>query len=101
VAKALPYAAWVRLQLARVPEEELKAARVAYFSDKGKIAKWEAYKAYCKSQKLDYDGPPDGYWEAMEKPWHKPTGYGMAAMGLFAWFLMTIIGTSTGMGNRK
>lgn len=99
--KAFPYAAWVRLQLAKVPEDALQDARKAFYSDAGKIAKWEAYKAYCKANKLDYDGPPEGYWESKEQPWHKPAGYGMAAMGLFAWFLMVIIGGSTGMGNKK
>lgn len=97
MAKNLPYAAWVRQQLDKLPEEEQQAARTAFYSTGGRIAKWESYRAHCKAQKLDYDGPPEGYWESKEEPWHKPTGYAVGALGVFVWFLGTIIAGSTGM----
>lgn len=89
--KRLPYAAWVRQQLDKMPEELRQAARAEYYSDSGKIAKWDLYKADCKAQKLDYDGPPEGYWEAKEEPWHKPAGYALGVVGVFTWFLGAIV----------
>lgn len=101
MAKRLPYAAWVRQQLERMPEELRQAARGEYYSDSGKIAKWELYKADCKQAGYEYDGPPDGYWEAKEEPWHKPAGYTMGALGVFLTFLGMIIIGSMGTGKQR
>lgn len=97
MAKKLPYAAWVRQQLEKLPEDKRPAARGGYYSDSGRIAKWDVYKAECKAAGLEYDMPPEGYWESKEEPWHKPAGYTMGLLGVFMWFLVMVIGGSTGM----
>jgi hypothetical protein len=97
MAKQLPYAAWVRQQLERLPEDQRQAARGAYYSESGRIAKWDVYKADCKAMGLGYDNPPEGYWESKEQPWHKAAGYAMGLVGLFLWVMAQIISGSTGM----
>ena len=97
MAKRLPYEAWARIQIDRIPEEERQAKRGKFFSEGGRIANWENYRAYCKANGNLYDGPPDGYWESKEEPWHKPTGILMGLVGVFVWFLVLVISGSTGM----
>lgn len=97
MAKHLPYAAWVRKRLEGLPEERRQAARSGYYSDSGRIANWETYRADCKAMGYDYDNPPEGYWESKEQPWHKAAGYAMGLVGLFLWFMAQVIAGSTGM----
>lgn len=96
--KKLAYSAWCRMELERVPEENRQDARPSYFSDSGKITKYDEYRTYCRTNRLDYDGPPEGYWESKEKPWHKPTGYLLGLASILAYFALLVIGGSTTKG---
>lgn len=96
----LTYAAWAAIQLRDIGKESDQEARAEYWSNSGKIAKYDEYRAYCKAEKLLPENPPNGYWESKEKPWHKPTGVAMGLMGILAWFVVGVIGGSTG-GSRR
>jgi hypothetical protein len=76
--------------------ENDQAARASYWSNTGRIEQYDTYKEYCKTNAHDYDGPPDGYWESKEKPWHKPAGLAMGLTGILLWFITGIIGGATG-----
>ena len=97
MSKRLPYEAWARQQIDKIPEELRQEQRGKFYSPGGRIANWETYRAYCKNNGHQYDGPPEGYWESKEQPWHKPTGLLMGLVGVFVWFLVLVIGGSTGM----
>ena len=101
MSKRLPYEAWVRLEIDKLPEEEKQGGRGAYYSTNGRIAKWETYRAYCKANGHQYDGPPDGYWESKEEWWHKPIGLLSGLVGVFVWFMLLVISGSTGMRKGK
>lgn len=95
MAKRLAYAAWARQQLDTYSEERRQEVRKSYYSESGKINRYDQYKAYAKAKGLDYDNPPEGYWEAKEEPWHAPAGI-LAGLGaVFMWFLLGLIGGTT------
>ena len=96
MSNRLTYAGWVAMTLRDKGLENDQAARASYWSNTGRIEQYDAYKEYCKTNKNEYDGPPDGYWESLEKPWHKPAGIAMALTGILLWFISGVIGGSTG-----
>lgn len=96
MAEKFTYAAWVAMELR---DKELSAdqdARAQYWSNSGKIAKYDEYREYCKLNKLQPDNPPEGYWESKEEPWHKPVGIAMGMTGILVWFIAGIIGGASG-----
>lgn len=100
MADKFTYAAWVAMELR---DKELSAdqdARAQYWSNSGKIAKYDEYLAYCKEHKLKADNPPEGYWESKEEPWHKPTGIAMGLTGILIWFVAKVIGGAVGPSRR-
>ena len=96
MSNRLTYAGWVAMTLRDKGLENDQAARASYWSNTGRIEQYDTYKEYCKTNGNDYDGPPDGYWESKEKPWHKPAGLAMGLTGILLWFISGIIGGATG-----
>lgn len=92
MTKKLTYAGYVSQKIKPFSKEQQQELRGLYFSNSGKIKQYDTYKAYCKEHKLDYDSPPDGYWESKEEPWHKPAGW---AMVIGAYALMALGGAAT------
>ncbi len=90
------YAAWVAMTLRDAGLESDPQARDSYWSNSGRINKYDEYRAYCKAEKRQPDDPPAGYWESKEKPWHKPAGITMGLMGVLIWFAAGVIGGTTG-----
>lgn len=86
----MPYARWVDYRLKNISPEHLKDARNAYWSNRGRVAKYDAYKDYCKLYGYDYDPAPNGYWESKEKAWHKPTGILMGLTGVWLSFIASL-----------
>ena len=95
MAKRYAYAAWAREQLETYSEERRAEVRKSYYSESGKIARYDQYKAYAKAKGFDYDNPPEGYWEAKEQPWHAPAGIAMGLGSILLWFLAGLIGGTT------
>ena len=100
MSNRLPYAGWVAYTLREAGKENDQAERGKYFSNTGRIDNYDNYVAFCKSEKKQYDSPPDGYWESKEKPWHKPTGIAMGLTGILLWFIAGVIGGSTGQSRQ-
>jgi len=96
MADRLTYAGWVAMTLRDKGLENDQQARASYWSNSGRIERYDEYKEFCKQQKKSYDSPPDGYWESLEKPWHKPAGIAMGLTGILLWFISGVIGGSTG-----
>ena len=96
----LTYAGWVAMTLRDKGLENDQQARASYWSNSGRIERYDEYKEFCKQQKKSYDNPPDGYWESLEKPWHKPAGITMGLTGILLWFISGVIGGSTGQTRR-
>lgn len=100
MAKKLPYAAWVRITLEPLTPEHQQELRGSFFSDKGKVKRYDDYKAYCIKHGHAYDSAPDGYWESKEEPWHKPAGWGMVAAGYLGMMLISAMGSGVRTRNR-
>lgn len=100
VADRMAYAGWVAMTLRDAQLENDQEARAALWSATGRVENYDKYVAFCKQEKKSYDGPPEGYWESKERPWHKPTGVAMGLTGILLWFVSGVIGGSTGL-NRK
>ena len=96
MAKRLSYAAWARQILENVAPERQQEVRASYFSDSGKVNRYDSYKAYCKQKGYDYDAPPEGYWESKKEPWHTPTGIAIGLSSVLVWFLLGLVGGTTG-----
>ena len=96
MSNRMPYAGWVAYTLREAGKDNDQQERAKYFSNSGRIERYDEYVAFCKAEKKQYDSPPDGYWESKEKPWHKPTGIAMALTGILLWFISGVIGGSTG-----
>jgi hypothetical protein len=96
MAKRLPYSAWARMQLEIYPEEVRQKYRASYFSDSWKIKQYDRYREDCKRRNLDFDMPPEGYWDTKKTSWDKPLSYAIGGMGVLTWFLASIVGGSTG-----
>ena len=96
MSNKLTYAAWVAMTLRDANKESDQQERAKYWSNSGRIEQYDVYKEYCKTNGHDYDGPPNGYWESKEQPWHKPAGIAMALTGILLWFISGVIGGSTG-----
>ena len=96
----LTYAGWVAMTLRDKGLMNDQQARASYWSNSGRIERYDEYKEFCKQQKKSYDNPPDGYWESKEQPWHKPTGIALGLTGILLWFISGIIGGSTGQTRR-
>lgn len=93
MAKKLPYAGWVRITLEPLTPEHQQELRGSFFSDTGRVKQYDNYKKYCIDNNYEYDGTPDGYWEAKEEPWHKPVGWGMVATGYLGMMLLSAMGS--------
>lgn len=93
MSKKMPYAGWVRLTLEPLTPEHQQELRSSYFSDRGKVARYDTYKAYCIEKGFSYDAPPEGYWESKEEPWHKPAGWGMVVGGYLGMMLLSAMGS--------
>ena len=91
--KKLPYPAYVNIVLEPLTKEHQQELRGAFYSPKGKIARYEDYVEYCKIKNLEPDSAPAGYWESKEQPWHKPVGIGMIIMGYCLWFFVQLLGS--------
>jgi len=96
MADRLTYAGWASMTLRDKGLDGDQKARADYFSNSGKVQHYDEYKAFCQQEKKSYDNPPDGYWESLEKPWHKPTGVAMVLTGILMWFISGVIGGTTG-----
>ena len=97
--KKLPYPAYVNIILAPLTKEHQQELRSSFYSAKGKLARYEDYKDYCKKNNYEPDAPPAGYWESKEEPWHKPVGIGIIVAGYFGWFLTKFL--TTGVRTRQ
>lgn len=97
----ITYAAWVSQELSGYSKLEQQTKRKEYWGDRERIFKYDQYAAYCKSRRQTPDSPPADYWEVMEQPWHKPAGIAVGALGVFAWFLGSIVTRSTGENNDR
>ncbi len=100
MSKQLPYAAWVRITLEPLTPEHQQELRGSFFSDTGRIKRYDAYKAYCVEKGYKYDPAPDGYWEAKEEPWHKPAGVAMIVGGYVGMMLLSAMGSGIRTRNR-
>ena len=96
MAKKLSYSAWARMQIDAYSPERQQDVRKSYYSDSGKINRYDAYKTHCKQRGYDFDAPPEGYWESKEEPWHKPTGILIGLSTVLLWFLTSLLGGTTG-----
>lgn len=94
--KKLPYSAWARMDMAWISDNEKQLYRHNWFSDSGKAKKYDLYREYAKLKGMDYDNPPDNYWEEKDRPWHGAAGAVMGLTGVLAWFLTQLIAGSTG-----
>ena len=90
------YAAWAAMSLRDAGLENDQAAREIYWSKTGRIAKYDEYREYCKTERKQPDNPPEGYWESKEQPWHRPAGITIGLMGVLTWFVIGVIGGATG-----
>jgi hypothetical protein len=96
MAKRMSYAAWARLQIEAYAPERQQEVRSSYYSDNARVNRYDAYKAYCKQRSLDYDAPPEGYWESKKEPWHTPAGIAIGLSSVLVWFLLGLVGGTTG-----
>lgn len=94
IKEKMPYARWATMRLNQITDEEVrKNSRSSYFSNSGKVARYDSYKNYCKVYRYAYDAPPEGYWDYKAKDWHIPVG---GLMSLFAIFVALLAGTAGG-----
>ena len=101
MAKKLPYPAYVNIMLAPLTKEHAQELRGKFYSAKGKIARYDAYKEYCQKHGYEYDAAPEGYWASKEEPWHKPAGHAMIAGGYALWFLSKLATTGSRTRHRQ
>ena len=100
MSKQLPYAAWVRITLEPLTPDHQQQLRGRFFSDSARVKRYDDYKAYCLENGYKPDPAPEGYWEAKEEPWHKPTGVAMIAGGYLAMMLLKAMGSGIRTRNR-
>ena len=101
VMNRLPYAGYAQMKLRDENKDKNQEEREKYFSNSGKILKYDEYRDYCKRNKFTPDSPPDGYWESKEEPWHKPTGIALGLFGILLWFIGGLAAGSTGQRGRE
>lgn len=89
-----PYARWATERINQITkEEDRKETRPKYFSNSGKLIKFENYLQFCREGGYQPDPAPDGYWESRVKTWHSASG----VMGVFMMmFLYLIVGLAKG-----
>jgi hypothetical protein len=98
--KRYPYARWVDDRIKHTPKEMLQEKRGAYYSSSGRVAHYDEYAKWCRLWGYEYDNAPEGYWDAKTKNWHTYAGTAMGALGVMAWFLLSIVAGSTGQQKR-
>ena len=96
MTKRLAYAAWARMDMAWIPDDQKQALRHNWFSETGKARKYDLYRESAKFQGLDYDGPPESYWQLKKQSWHGVAGSLMGLSAAFLWFIVKIVAGSTG-----
>ena len=99
MSKKLSYAGWARIVLDQLTPEHQKELRSSFYSDEGRIKRYDSYKKYCQDKGFEYEGAPDGYWESKEEPWHKPAGWGMIIGGYLGMMMLSAMGS--GIRTRK
>jgi hypothetical protein len=89
-----PYARWANERIKQITDEGArKEARDTYFSNSGKLIKFDNYRQFCKEMKVEPDPAPDGYWESKVTLGHNIAGIlGVLMIG----FLYLIGGTAKG-----
>lgn len=89
-----PYARWANERIKQITDQGArKEARDKYFSNSGKLEKFDSYRDYCKLVNAEPDPAPDGYWESKVTIWHNLGGIlGLLMIG----FLYLIGGTAKG-----
>lgn len=92
----LPYAAWASMVIRKCPKAEQQAIRAKYYSDNGKAEHYDTYRNYCRELGMEFDPPPPGYTQYKAQPWHTPAALGISLMGALVYFLIGLIGGTTG-----
>jgi hypothetical protein len=83
-----PYARWANERIKQITDEgERKATRDKYFSNSGKLIKFDNYRDYCRAINAEPDPAPDGYWESKVTPAHTIAGILGIVMMMFLWLI--------------
>lgn len=98
--KRLAYAGWARIVLDQLTPEHQQELRGSFYSDEGRIKRYDSYKKYCQENNFEYEDAPDGYWESKEESWHKPAGVAMIVGGYLGMMLLSAMGSGVRTRNR-